>query len=178
MNLLMEMERANRHRGADIREEAYRVATHPALHDALLQSDSSVASLPCHSRLRDYRRWGILRFPKSHAHAALPLDPPLPPILPSPDEWPNFTVHWGRYIDELEWVPFWAVPLSGGGWRPPFAIMNSFEIRGFFGLSAVTFYELNRSNLIPGRLYPSSRYDTMTVCRWFYRHLEANSRLR
>lgn len=169
MEALRELDHANQRAGADVREEAFAIATIPELRVRLELGEELVETLPAHSSLRSKRRRGILRYLETEpSYTGLPIFPPLAPPLPNPREWPKVELHWGWLYDELSWEPSWIVRTEWG-WRPVSAILNSVQMRAIFGLTAAWFYEANRQLLIPGRLLPSSRYDSLTVARWFFR---------
>lgn len=166
---LYNLDLSNRRPGVDLRQQANRVIRTEATRSRLEQSDDLVRRLSCHSSLRSKRRLGILRHLSTDAaQEGLPVFAPPPPPRPDPRFWPDLEIHWGAYLDELEWEPFWIVR-TGYGWRPTFAVMNSFAMRSVLWLRASYFYYANTSLLIPGRLLPETKYDTETVMRWVFR---------
>ena len=167
---LYELDIANRKPGVDLRPRAYEIAHSNVTCERLRQSDELAAALPGHVSLRRKRRLGILRYLRTEAsQMGLPIFAPPPPSpRPNPRTWPDLDIHWGAYLDELEWEPYWIVR-TGYGWRPTFATMNSFAMRGVLWLRASYFYYANTNLLIPGRLLPDTKYDTETVMRWAFR---------
>lgn len=154
--------------GADLRKEAYAIARRPELRLRLEQSDTLVDIIPGHARLRPKRRRGILRHLENEPDlGGLPLFLPPLPIMPTGDQWrgARLDLHLGRLIDEMEtiWMP---IVYTDYGWRPTARILNTVQMRAFLAITAGNFFELNRQLLIPGRLVPSSRYDSETVARW------------
>jgi hypothetical protein len=167
---LYELELQNLRQGADLRREAYGIARRPEIRLRLEQSDELVDTLPGHMRLRPKRRRGIFRHLLNEPDlAGLPLFMPAVPPKPKGAEWDgiHFDLHLGRLADELETV--WMVIIyTSYGWRPAARILNSVQMRAFLGIRAANFFELNRQLLIPGRLLPSSRYDSETVAHWLF----------
>jgi len=166
---LCQLDLANRTPGADVRKDAYAIARTDENRRRLEQSDELVEKLPGHANFRRKRRWGIPRFLATEgSQKGLPLFTVQLPAQPSAALWPDTEIHWGAYLDELEWEPYWIVR-TDYGWRPTFAVLNSFAMRSVLWLPATYFYSANANLLIPGRLLPETKYDTETVMRWVFR---------
>ena len=169
---LQQLDLENLRPGADVRRESFAIARHRI--ELLVRLEQSVEleeTLSGHIRLRPKRRRGIFRWLLNDPDLpGLPFFLPLVPPKPRGTEWEGLRLdlHLGRLVDELEhfWVPIFH---TSWGWRPTWKVMNSIQMRAVLGINASNFYELNRNTLIPGRLFPSSRYDTETVMRWVFR---------
>lgn len=73
------------------------------------ESDALVRNMRGHKRLRDKRRFGVLRHNAKHPWAGMPVHKPVPPPKPGP----AWAILWRRSLDLLEWVPFWITIESG-----------------------------------------------------------------
>jgi hypothetical protein len=165
---LRELDLANRTPGVDLSKEACMIARTPSVRAWLEQSDVLVDEIPCHPRLRDRRRRGLLRHLRTEpAVEGLPFfGPPVPPqsLVQS-----GVVFRWAAYRDELELELVPTVDMPGGGWRPTFSVMNSFSVRSVLWVTASWFYRMNRAGLMDGKIGDSAKYETEVFMRWVFR---------
>lgn len=143
---LAHLDRKNRHAGADVREETYRITEGlPRLRDWLEQSDRLVEELPGAKRLRRRRRRGILR----HLDGSLKGMPFFEPLLCATAFSPEPRI--GYLKDELEAI---VLPgrREGATWLPAKDEITFDEARAIAMIKAGTLYRLTSQGRVPGMI--------------------------
>jgi hypothetical protein len=146
LEALADLDRRNRHDGADVRTEAYRITEGlPRLRRWLEQSDRLVDELPGAKRLRGRRRRGILRHTEGSLKGMPYFEPPLLPTAFSPE--PRV----GHLKDELEAI---VLPgrRKGGLWLPAKEEITFEEARAIAMMKAGTLYRLTSKGGLPGMI--------------------------
>jgi hypothetical protein len=143
---LAELDRKNRHSGADVREKAYAITDGlPRLRDWLEQSDRLVDVLPGAKRLRRRRRRGILRHLDGSLQGMPFFEPLLCPTAFSPE--PRI----GYLKDELEAI---VLPgrREGATWLPAKEEITFDEARAIAMMKTGTLYRLTSKGRVPGMI--------------------------
>jgi hypothetical protein len=146
LEALAELDRRNRHEGADLRNEAYRIVESlPRLCHWLEQSDQLVDELPGAKRLRRRRRRGILRHTEGSLKGMPYFEPLLLPTAFSPE--PRV----GYLKDELEAIVLLG-RRKGGLWLPAKEEITFEEARAIAMMKAGTLYRLTSKGSLPGMI--------------------------
>jgi hypothetical protein len=148
IRLLAQLDFTHRVAGADLRNEAMRIATNPDLRDWLRQSDELVERLKGSVRLRKRRRRGILR-------NTIEPDLGLPSFMPPLDvnrtkDSPDPVIV--PLLDELEWAVV-SARLQNGIHVPTKPELTFDDARAFAGLRASVLYDLTQQRLVPGQIF-------------------------
>lgn len=146
LEALADLDRKNRHEGADIRLEAYRLTEGlPRLRDWLEQSDRLVEELPGAERLRRKRRRGILRHLEGSLKGMPFFEPVLYPTAFSPE--PRI----GYLKDEIDLM---VLPghREGALWLPAKEEITFDEARAIAMMKAGTLYRLTSKRRVPGMI--------------------------
>jgi hypothetical protein len=175
LEALAELDRRNRHAGADLRMEAYRITEGlPRLRAWLAESDRLVDERPGSKRLRSRRRRGILRETEGLERGRPYFDPPMYPTTDAPEPRTYFLK------DELEAIVI-AGRIEGGRWRPARDELMFDELRALAGMKAGTLYrrtwrKKTDKDAVPGRIWREDqdershamdlRFDTMEALGW------------
>ena len=143
---LAELDRKNRHEGADVRLEAYRITESlPRLRDWLERSDRLVEELPGAKRLRRRRRRGILRHLEGSLKGMPFFEPLLCPTAFSPEP------RTGYLRDELD-VMVLPGRREGAVWLPAKDEITFDEARAIAMMKAGTLYRLTSKGRVPGMI--------------------------
>jgi hypothetical protein len=143
---LAELDRKNRHAGADVRVEAYRITEGlPRLRNWLEQSDLLVEELPGAKRLRRRRRRGIVRYLEGSLKGMPYFEPMVFPTAFSPE--PRI----GYLKDELEVIVL-VGRREGAMWVPAKDEITFDEARAIAMMKAGTLYRLTSKCRVPGMI--------------------------
>ncbi len=171
LEALADLDRRNRHAGADLRLEAYRITEGLCrLRDWLAASDRLADEMPGSKRLRKRRRRGILREIEGSERGRPNFDPPMHATTFAPEPRAHFLK------DELETIVI-AGRREDGHWRPAKDEVTFDEARGLAAMKAGTLYRLTSKELVPGLIRrmlgedgsshtTELRFDSTVFIRW------------
>jgi hypothetical protein len=169
---LRELALLNRAPGADVRETAYALTTHPFLRRWLELSDALVDELDGSRRLKVRRRKGVLRHVDGPLRGLPFFEPPAVLYASQRSPEPRVFPLW----DELEWLVL-VGHADEFGWRPTKHTLNFDEARAWAEMKAATLYLHTAKRDIPGQTWRSLgsdpdanlrelRFDVEAFRRW------------
>jgi hypothetical protein len=161
---LIELSLASPAWGANLRADAYCIATHPLAKAWLERSDELADALGGRRDLLRWRRRGVLR----HLHppvVGLPLAEPLRGPTPPGEETRLFELH-----DELEWLPIVGLR-TPEGWRPKQNTITHTQARAILGWKAQRLDTRLSRGFVPGYDHESRsrrevRIDVVDFLSW------------